>query len=397
MRLPVIAMLILIVANLLVDTYIYIVLRKRCESRTPALIQLISAIALYIYLVVTVSLPRNSGSDSTLVAVMWLLFGYLTVYTAKYIFVLFDLFSFLPLLFRRKRSRAVSWIAGFLAVTVFLGMWWGALVNRYRIQVREVDIEIPDLPKAFEGYRIVQFSDMHTGTYRNDTSFVSKTVDAINALDPDLIVFTGDIVNRRTDELEPFVTVFSRLEAPDGVYSILGNHDYGDYSSWATPADKEDNMRRMYELQDTMGWNMLNNAHVFLHRDNDSIALIGVENVGDPPFKCYGSLDKAYPTPGDSVAKILLSHNPAHWLDSIAPARDIDIDLTLSGHTHAMQIEVLGLSPAAFRYPAWGGLYGSSGRQLYVNIGMGTVGIPMRLGATPELTVITLHSSQTTK
>ncbi|MDE5687698.1 MAG: metallophosphoesterase [Paramuribaculum sp.] len=387
----------LIVVNLLVDTYIYIVLRKRCKTRVPALVQLVSAIALCAYLVVTVALPRNSGSDSTLVAVMWMLFGYLTVYASKLVFVIYDAFSFLPLLFRKKRSRAASWIAGFLAVAVFLGMWWGALVNRYRIQVREVDVEIEGLPSAFDGYRIVQFSDLHTGTYRSDTSFVAKTVSRINSLEPDLIVFTGDIVNRRTDELLPFVSTLSRLDAPDGVYSILGNHDYGDYSTWPTAAAKEENMRLMYDLQQRMGWKMLNNDHDFLRRDNDSIALIGVENVGDPPFKCYGSLGKAYPAADNDVTKILLSHNPAHWLDSIAPDKDISIDLTLSGHTHAMQIEVLGLSPAVFRYPAWGGLYGDAGKRLYVNIGMGTVGIPMRFGATPEITVITLHSSHKTK
>lgn len=397
MRLPVILMLILIVANLLVDTYIYIALRKRCRSRLPARIQLISAIALYVYLIVTVALPRNSGSDSTLVAVMWLLFGYFTVYTAKYIFTIFDLVASVPQLFGRHRFRPLSWIAAFLGVVVFLGMWWGALVNRYRIQVREVDVEIENLPAAFDSYRIVQFSDLHTGTYRSDTSFVAKTVSRINSLEPDLIVFTGDIVNRRTEELLPFVSTLSRLEAPDGVYSILGNHDYGDYSTWSTPAAKEENMRLMYDLQQRMGWKMLNNAHDFLRRDNDSIALIGVENVGDPPFKCYGSLGKAYPDAGDDVTKILLSHNPAHWLDSIAPDKDISIDLTLSGHTHAMQIEVLGLSPAVFRYPLWGGLYGDAGKLLYVNIGMGTVGIPMRFGATPEVTVFTLHSSQKTK
>lgn len=386
-------MILVLIINLAIDYYIWRVAVKRCRSKVPSRIQLVSAILVYAVLIVTVCLPRRSGSDEMLAAVMWLLFGYFSVLISKALFVIVDLLASVPGIFGRRRLGWLSLAGGILAVVTFLAMWWGALINRFRIDVREVTVEIPDLPEAFDGMTIAQFSDFHVGTYGRDTSFVSHVVDRINKLDADVVVFTGDIVNRRTEELTPFVVPLSRLDAPEGVYSILGNHDYGDYSEWESPEAKRLNMEEMYRLQKDMHWQLMLNTHEMLHRGNDSIALIGVENVGDPPFKIYGSLTDAYPTLADSVTKVLLSHNPAHWTHDIADNDSVNIALTLSGHTHAMQIELFGWSPAVFRYPTWGGLYADkSGRsQLYVNIGLGAVGIPMRLGATPEITLITLR------
>ena len=398
MRLPLLGMLILLLVNLGTDTYIYRKLKSRCTTATPAKIQLITAIILYLILVVIICLPRRGGSEDTLLCVMWLLFGYISVYVAKYLFVIFDLFASIPCLFKKKRIKPLSMFGVFLGCVVFISMWWGALVNRYRIQINEVRVEIAGLPDNFDGYRIAQFSDLHTGTFSYDTTFVAKLVDRINATGSDLIVFTGDIVNRRTDELLPFTGVLERLEAPDGVYSILGNHDYGDYSEWDSDDAKLKNLNLLHQLQKDMGWQLLLNEHRFLVNGKDSIALIGVENIGDPPFHSYGSLGKSYPSLNDDNVKILLSHNPAHWVDSISGNKDAKIDLTLSGHTHAMQIEVFGLSPAVMRYKTWGGLYfspESDDKMLYVNIGSGTVGLPMRLGATPEITVITLKKKTT--
>ena len=397
MRLPLVPMMIVLLVNVVIDYYIWRVARGRCRSKVPSRIQLISASLIYLGLFVTICLPRRSGSDDTLAIVMWLLFGYFSVLVSKALFVIFDLLASLPRVFGRRRVRWISLAGGVLAVVAFLAMWWGALVNRFRIDVKEVTVEIAGLPQEFDGFTIAQFSDFHVGTYGGDTTYVSHVVDRINSLDTDLIVFTGDIVNRRTEELLPFVGPLSRLDAPYGVYSILGNHDYGDYCEWESPTAKQANMDEMYRLQKNMHWTLLLNEHEWLRRGNDSIALVGVENVGDPPFKIYGSLPQAYPTLSDDVTKILLSHNPAHWTDDIADNDSINVALTLSGHTHAMQIEVLGWSPAVFRYPTWGGLYSDSSHksQLYVNIGLGAVGIPMRLGATPEITVLTLRRART--
>ncbi|MDE6048885.1 MAG: metallophosphoesterase [Paramuribaculum sp.] len=392
MRLPFLGMLFLVLVNVGADAYIYKVLKNRFSTKRPARIQLVTAVVLYILLAVIVCLPRKGGSEDTLLWVMWLLFGYVSVYIVKYLFVIFDLLASVPVIFCRRRIKWLSVLGVFVGTAAFLAMWWGALINRYRIQVNEITVEIADLPDNFDGYTITQFSDLHTGSFRNDTSFISRLVDRINSTDPDLIVFTGDIVNRRSDELLPFTGILSGLEAPDGVVSILGNHDYGDYSTWFDDNAKAGNMQLLYKLQKDMGWQLLLNDYRYIKNGNDSIAIIGVENIGDPPFKSYGSLTSSYPDITDSNVKILLTHNPAHWLDSIAGNSAAKIDLSLSGHTHAMQIEVFGLSPAVFRYKTWGGLYFSpdNKKTLYVNIGSGTVGIPMRLGATPEITVITL-------
>ncbi len=387
-------MIVVLAINLLIDTYIYVAARKRCRSKVPAKIQLVSSLCIYAGLIVTLGIPRRTGTDAELLTVMWLLFGYFTLFVPKLVFVIVDAIASIPMIFRHRRVRWISLSGGILAVITFLALWWGALVNRYCMQVNEITVEIPYLPEAFDGYRIVQFSDLHSGTYGDDTTYVSHIVDRINAVNADMIVFTGDIVNRRTSELPPFVSALSRLEAPDGVFSILGNHDYGDYADWNSVAEKQQSMRQMIDLQREMGWRLLLNEHEVIRHEGDSIILIGVENVGDPPFHCYGSLEDSYPSLSDSNTKILLTHNPAHWTDGIAGQDSVNIALTLSGHTHAMQIEILGWSPAKYRYPTWGGIYRDDKGEhpLYVNIGLGTVGIPMRLGATPEITVLTLRA-----
>lgn len=320
-----------------------------------------------------------------------MLFTYISFYLPKYIFVIFDLLARIPRLFGKARIKILTICGGVIATIVFFLLWWGALIGRTQIDVKKVTVEIENLPEAFDGYTIAQFSDLHTGTFGTDTTFVSKLTERINELNPDLIVFTGDIVNSKSEELEPFVSTLSRLSAPDGVYSILGNHDYGDYSKWTSDKAKSDNLIHLKTLQKNMGWNLLLNESENIGRGTDTIALIGVENIGDPPFKVYGSLKKAYQSVGDSVTKVLLTHNPAHWTDSISGHKDVNIALSLSGHTHSMQIEMFGWSPAKYRYNTWGGLYNDSlGHNLYVNIGSGTVGFPARIGATPEITLISL-------
>lgn len=394
MRIPLLFLITVIVLSLLVDGYIYIMVRRRCVSKVPARLQLVSAVLLYMALIVGVSMPRRSGDDGSLLFIMWVLFGYMTFIMPKLVFVVVDAVALLPVLWHGRRWRWLSLTGGVIAIVAFLAMWWGALVNRFRVDVREVDFEFPHLPAAFDGFKIVQISDLHVGTYGDDDRFVRKLVGVINGLYPDAVMFTGDIVNRHSSELIPFVDALSGIEAPYGVFSILGNHDYGDYADWPSEADKAADVAALCAMQESMGWKLLLNQTEFMHSGRDSIAVIGVENIGDPPFRIYGSLHKAYPAVGDSVSKILLSHNPAHWTDSIAGHDDVNIALTLSGHTHAMQIEVAGLSPAAMRYATWGGMYGDeAGRHaLYVNIGAGTVGMPMRLGATPEITLITLKA-----
>ncbi|WP_290449412.1 metallophosphoesterase [uncultured Muribaculum sp.] len=395
MRLPILTMIILIVVNVFVDIYIWRCIVNKERKRWPGVVYAWSSLFFIIFIIVTVALPRRSGSDTVLLAVMWMLYTYLSVYISKYVFCIISFIGLIPRLWRGKRWKAMNIIGSVAAIAVFVTMWWGALINRTRYQIKEVEIEFADLPDAFDGYRVLQFSDFHVGTYGSDTTFVSEIVDVINNQSADLVLFTGDIVNRRTDELLPQVKPLSRLKAADGVYSILGNHDYGDYKKWPSAEMKSENMDMMYRLQRDMGWNLMNNRSEYIRRGNDSIALIGVENWGDPPFTVYGDLDKAYPMQSDSTFKILMTHNPAHWSEKIADNDTVNIALSLSGHTHAMQCQIGSWSPAEWRYDNWGGLYDdlSSRHKLYVNIGLGTVALPARIGATPEITVLTLRKA----
>ena len=389
-------MLIVILLNVAIDCYIYKALKKRFSRFSLAKVHLWGSIILTIAVIVVISLPRRSGSDSSLLFIMWMLFSYMSIYISKYAIVIFDFIASIPQLWFKDRWKPVSIIGIIVGICVFSLMWWGALFNRNAIEIKEVKVDIPNLPSSFEGYKIAQISDLHLGTYQNDTAFISSIVDEVNKLGVDAVMFTGDIVNRNSSELTPFISVLSRLNTKDGVFSVLGNHDYGDYSDWESDSAKKANHEQMIQTQSKMGWNLLLNETAYLVRNNDSIAVIGVENLGDPPFKNYGSLSKAYPTINDSKVKILLSHNPAHWDREISNHNAKNVSLTLSGHTHAMQISMFGISPVSMRYKYWGGLYSDeSGKQkLYVNIGVGTVAIPMRIGATPEITLITLSQSK---
>lgn len=393
MRLPLVPMLFVIVLSVALDIYIYRNIRNSTRKKYPLYIHVaISTIAI-LAIIGVLAAPKRNCDNASLLTLMWILFSYISIYVPKIIYLIFDLLGKIPQLFRRKRCKLVRIFAVALAVVSFGTIWWGALFNRFNIDVNRVEVPIKGLPKSFDGFTIAQISDLHLGTYGEDTSFPAAIIDSLKSLRPDLIVFTGDIVNRRTDELKPFVETLSNVSAPYGIYSILGNHDYGDYCDWPSDEAKQQNLQELINLENQMGWRMLNNETAFIHVAADSIALIGVENVGDPPFHTYGDLDKAYSTLDDGVTKILLSHNPAHWVDDICDAPDKNIALTLSGHTHAMQMAFGRISPAIFRYKTWGGMYGDNDdHNLYVNIGIGTVGYPARIGATPEITIFTLKS-----
>ncbi len=394
MRLPVIMVMICLLVQVATDAYIFFAAWQRSRRLSAARFQLLESAFFLVYIVVFLCLPKRGESDQMLQLSMWMLFFYLTVYAGKLIFVIFDLIASIPKLWGRKRVKGISVAGVVCAIVAFLTMWWGALINRYHIQVNEVTVRVDDLPQSFAGYRIAQISDLHVGTFGTDTAFVNKLVTVVNEQHPDMIVFTGDIVNRQAKELKPFVSSLSRLDARDGVFSILGNHDYGDYIDWPTPQDKEQNMWELMDMQLAMDWELLTNSSTVVYGENpaDSIIIIGVENWGEPPFPTYGDLGEAYPTLGDSAVKVLLTHNPVHWQREVEPDDSLKIDLTLSGHTHAMQMAIGRLSPAALRYDTWGGLYESRDgrRPLYVNIGAGAVGVPMRIGATPEVTIFTL-------
>lgn len=395
MRLPLIASIVVAILSFASDYCIYRGLKRLRRGKRMARIHALIAAALYAEMIAAIAIVATPSGERAFVYVMWGIFTFLSVYIGKYIYAAFWALSRVPLLWKRKPWKPVAYAGIALGAFCFLSMWWGSLVTTRQIEVNEVELAYDNLPPAFDGYRIVQFSDLHTGTYGESTSIVANIAERVNALKPDLAVFTGDIVNRKTDEILPFIPVLKKVEATDGVVTILGNHDYGDYYRWPDPEAKADNLNRLVAIErDSLGWRMLRNEHFFLKKGNDSIAVIGVENWGEPPFSTYGDLNASYPDLNDSHFKLLLSHNPKHW--DMVVSRSSNIDLTLSGHTHAMQLMISAggriFSPAAWKYKHWQGLAtADNGGHLYVNIGTGEVGVPMRIGATPELTVITLR------
>lgn len=307
----------------------------------------------------------------------------------KIVFMLCSLTGVVVHALIRRIPRTAFTLLGLLAGTIcFGGILYGSLAGIRRFEVKEVDYRSGRLPHGFDGYRILQISDIHIGSWAGDTASVRRLTDLINRQEADLIVFTGDLVNQRSIELEGFQSILAQLRAPDGVYSILGNHDYGSYYRWKTLQEERENLATLLERQKQMGWKLLNNDHAILHHNGDSIALIGVENDGEPPFSQYADLPRAMKGT-EGMFRLLLSHNPTHWRREVLP--DTDIDLMLAGHTHAMQLELFGRSPAALKYPEWAGMYHDGKQSLYVNVGIGYVGLPFRFGAWPEITVLTLH------
>lgn len=284
--------------------------------------------------------------------------------------------------------HAATMAGGVAASLTFLAFLYGSTYGLLRLEVHRQTIRLDRLPAAFRGYRIVHLSDWHLGTFADDLGPVRRVVDSVNALQPDLIVFTGDIVNSRSDELQPFLAELSRLHAPDGVYAVQGNHDYCTYRRRSTPQEQARDAAEVVRLERQCGFRVLQNEHHLIHRGGDTLALVGTEHIGKPPFPRKGKLQKALQALPPHLCTVLLSHDPSHWRMEVLP--HTDIDLTLSGHTHAIQLQVGQWSPVQWLYPEWGGLYSEQGRHLYVSTGIGGVA-PFRLGAWPSFSLLELQ------
>ena len=293
------------------------------------------------------------------------------------------------------RSKFLTYL-GFISGGLVLGtMLTGMFKWVYQFNVVRQKVKIPGLPSSFNGLKVIQISDMHLGSWASEKP-LSQAVEMINEMKPDLILFTGDLVNFTTEEAYRFEDTLKELKARKGVYTILGNHDYGDYVSWPSKQDKLDNMQALYDLYDRLGWRMLNNENKVFKIGSAKLALMGVENWGaNPRFPRHGDIDKAYKGTEDADVRVLMSHDPSHWEKIIKP-KGYEIDLVLAGHTHGFQfgIEIPGIkwSPAKWMYKYWAGLYKdeNSDRYLYVNRGLGVIGYPGRIGILPEITEIEL-------
>jgi predicted MPP superfamily phosphohydrolase len=272
-------------------------------------------------------------------------------------------------------------------------MSFGIISGAHDYRIRRKSIVIPNLPKAWHGVKVAQLSDIHSGSFWNRIA-VEGGIDMLMAEKPDIVFFTGDLVNNEAKEVEKYIPIFSKLKADLGVYSTLGNHDYGDYKNWSSEKAKAQNLQDLKEAHKIMGWDLLTNENRILKVDNEPLAVLGVENWGAGRFAKYGDISKAYAGTEDLPAKILLSHDPSHW-DAQIRKDYPDIDLMLAGHTHGFQfgIEIPGFkwSPSQYVYKQWAGLYQKDNQSLYVNRGYGYIGYPGRIGIPPEITILELR------
>ena len=295
-----------------------------------------------------------------------------------------------------SRSVFLSWIGIVIGGGLFATLIYG-FRNKYNYHIKRITLSYPNLPAGFDGWKVVQVSDIHSGSFTNKAA-VSHGVDMILGENAECILFTGDLVNDLSTEMADYKDVFSRLKAPMGVFSTLGNHDYGDYAAWPSAQAKQDNVERLKQIEGEMGWRLLMNEHVVLERGGDKIALLGVENwSAKARFPKHGRLDLAYPGSEAYPFKLLMSHDPSHWDAQVRPGYP-DIDLMLAGHTHGMQfgVEIPGFkwSPVEYVYKQWAGLYEEGKQKLYVNRGYGFIGYPGRVGILPEITVFEFRRSR---
>ncbi|MCB0569774.1 MAG: metallophosphoesterase [Phaeodactylibacter sp.] len=296
-----------------------------------------------------------------------------------------------------SRSRFLTQMGLLIGAVPFVSLVWGVVRNPYRYTLFKETVKIPNLPAALNGLRIVQISDIHTGSFLLKEP-VRNSITLVNEQKPDLVFFTGDLVNALAKEAEPFLDVFDKVQSKYGVYSILGNHDYGDYHEWENPEDKKANFELLKSMHQQLGWDLMLNENRMLDINGEQLAVIGVENYSSHPrFPKYGDLKKAYEGTSDASLKLLLSHDPSHWTDQVI--KDFkDIAITFSGHTHGMQfgVEIPGWikwSPIKYVYKQWAGLYKQGQQYLYVNRGLGYLGYPGRVGILPEITLVELRTA----
>lgn len=304
------------------------------------------------------------------------------------LFVLFSLIGKMVGLAWHPAAIIGNGVGAVSGVILLLSAIYGLTFGWKNLKVQQDELTFDNLPAAFEGYKIVQISDLHVGSYGKNPAFLEKVVQYVNAEQPDLIVFTGDIVNTSSEEITPFESVLSKLQAKDGVVAVLGNHDYCMYGMGDHPADLREGALPVVAAERRMGWDILLNEHRLISRDGSQIAIIGVEHTGKPPFPQIGDLRGAMKGLPDSTFKILLSHDPSHWRREVLP--DTDIPLMLAGHTHAAQLKIGSWSPVQWMYKEWSGLYVEDNQQLFVSEGVGGT-IPFRFGTSPKIIVHTLR------
>ncbi|WP_345989579.1 metallophosphoesterase [Chryseobacterium sp. Chry.R1] len=388
---------------LFLEIYIYQAIRTLTDNSWVKIGYCVLSLA--IYGLFAYELAHFQKADRSSVRIQWMMSLFLIFILPKIFIVLFllidDIFrtgtyilgfrnpaeNFFPE--RRKFLSLMGLGLGGVLSALFID---GITFGKYRHKVRKVKVKIANLPKNFKGYKVIQISDVHSGSFA-DPSKLEHAIELINEQKPDLVLFTGDMVNNVSEEFKPFIPLFSKITAKDGKFAVLGNHDYGDYVTWTSLDAKKKNLETLIDYEKQAGFDMLRNEHRIIEKDGEKLFILGVENWGLKPFPQFGDLDKAIAGVPESAAKILMSHDPTHF-DSIVKQHPGNVQLTLSGHTHGMQfgldLKNIKWSPVQYRYPKWADIYESEGKFLYVNRGFGVLGYPGRVGVLPEITLFEL-------
>jgi len=400
---------------ILLDVYVYFALRKSIKKsrfkQWYSTAYFIAVILGYIglYLMYSNFTEKPLQADLTTNLFIGFFFSFFLFKLFLIVFFLFeDLFRFIAILylavihlFKNKKTtikapgrRNFIRHAGLAVAAIpFTSMLYGITKGKYDFKVNKLSLSFKNLPKAFHGFKIVQISDIHSGSF-DSREAILEGIDLINKQDADIVLFTGDLVNNDSREIEPFIDDFKKIQTKNGVYSVLGNHDYGDYKKWNSAKEKQENFDLILDYHKQMNFNLLNNQNAVITKDGQDIGIFGVENWGNPPFPQKGDLDEALAGIENIPFKILMSHDPTHWTKKVIPHKT-HFDLTLAGHTHGMQfgVEIPGFkwSPIKYIYPQWAGLYENAKQYLYVNRGFGFLGFPGRTGIRPEITVIELN------
>ena len=416
---PLVFIIILSVILLIIDLYSYRGIKKLIAEKSNNYNRIVFYVFWSIPVLIISGLVffinfRTQVSQENYLHYFHLLSGsFFLFYLPKLVFILFNLLDDIVLLFKKvfgkkkeaektednliSRRQFITRTGIVAAGLPFLSIAYGIKWGRFNYTIRNQKLFFENLPKAFNGFKILQISDFHLGSFIGSEDKIEDAVNIINEQNADIILFTGDFVNNVSKEIDPFINSLKNLKARFGVYSVLGNHDYGDYVRWNSEEEKNENLKRLISLQKEIGFDLLLNESRKIRINNDEINILGVENWGLKPFPQIGDLNKALADVEENSFKVLMSHDPTHWDEQVLGKTNID--LTLSGHTHGAQfgIEIPGWrwSPVNLRYKRWGGLYKEANQHLYVNTGIGFIGFPGRVGMPPEITVLELNNNST--
>jgi len=408
--LALIGLIIFILIYIVIDVYAYQSIQRLTLNRRLLIGYILLSVLLMATLIISFSGDRQAGTFAGIrLYITGIFVSYMALKIGLCLFMLGeDVYRFFKWSFQKiqspkvktplaSRRKFVSQLALGVSAIPFVSLLGGMIKGKYNYRVFKYTLHFDDLPDAFDGYQITQFSDLHSGSFDNAKK-VQYGIDMINEQKSNAVFFTGDLVNTFASEFKDWKESFSKIQAKDGVFSILGNHDYGDYHDWETQTAKQVNFKNIVKSHDDMGWQLLMNENISIQRGSDQLKIIGVENWGNGRFKKKGDLDVASKGIDPKDFKILLSHDPSHW-NEIAKNHHSNCQLTLSGHTHGMQfgIEIPGFlkwSPAQYRYPQWAGIYEYDKRKINVNRGFGFLAYPGRVGIMPEITVITLKKGK---